>query len=242
MGWTDCQGILEVSLETCVLATLGLHSAHDPLPVLALQFLWHHGGLVKAGLEFPGKCRMLLAPNKDSLWTGVIKRLQLCTCISRFESSRWISCALLMMAVCVQVPEYCFLPLVSLEIFNGIEIIWNSFQCLNYSAVFTGTVCLGSGPTLVDSSGNQHWFRWAWAQVTSTYKQSIFITVEVYSDLVKYLQNYAALSLLAVCSCRLIPSVKSGSLSSPHLFSTPAFLKTPLNFFAPFVKTDGETL
>lgn len=99
-----------------------------------------------------------------------------------------------------------------------------------------------SGPTLVDSSWNQHWFRWAWAQVTSSYKQSIFITVEVYSDLVKYLQNYAALSLLAVCSCQLIPSVKSGSLSSPHLFSTPASLKTPLNFFAPFLKTDGEIL
>lgn len=101
---------------------------------------------------------------------------------------------------------------------------------------------LGSGPALVDISWNQCLFWLAWVQVTSTYSQLIFIAVEVYSNLLKYLQNYAALSLLAVCSCCLKLSVKSGSPSSPLLFSNPASLKTPLNFFAPLIKTDGEAL
>lgn len=56
MGWTGCQGELEMSLETCVLAALGLHSAHDPLPVLALQSPWHHGGTYESWAGIP--CEM----------------------------------------------------------------------------------------------------------------------------------------------------------------------------------------
>lgn len=96
-------------------------------------------------------------------------------------------------------------------------MVWASLESLNCSPVVAWGLV-------------QHWFWWAGAQVFGTYRQAVFIGVEVYSNWLKYLQNCAALSLLALCSCCLKSSVRSGSLSSPHLFHHLASLKTPLKF------------
>lgn len=97
-------------------------------------------GPVKTGLEFPIKCRMVLAANKGSLGMGIIKTSRLSHApAQRHKTSRWMSCASLMMAVCIQEPEYCFLPSVSLENFDGIETIGTSLECLNCSPVLAGT-------------------------------------------------------------------------------------------------------
>lgn len=139
MGWTGCQGELEMSLEACVLAALGLHGAHDSLPVLALWSPWHHGGTCGNWAGVP--CEIWDGfSSPRSLGMGVIKASQLSHApAQRLKPSRWISCASLMMAICVQEPEYCFLPSVSLEIFDGIEIIGTSLECLNCSLVLAGT-------------------------------------------------------------------------------------------------------
>lgn len=94
---------------------------------------------VKARLESPAKCSMVLAYNKDSLGMGVIKTSQLChAAAQRLKSSRWINFASLMMAVCIQELKYCFPPSLSLAVFNGIEIIWISLKCPNCSPVLAG--------------------------------------------------------------------------------------------------------
>lgn len=113
---------------------------------VTLSLLLHCGlhdttvGSVKTGLECPVKCRMFLTSNKDSLGMGVIKTSPLSHApAQRLKPSRWISCASLMMAICIQEPEYCFLFSVSLENFDGIETIGTSLERLNCSPVLAGT-------------------------------------------------------------------------------------------------------
>lgn len=129
------------------------------------------------------------------------------------------------MAVCLQKPECCFLPSVSLETFGGIEMVGTSLESRNCSPVLAWGLV-------------QRWFWWAGAQVFGTYRQAVFIGVEVYSNRLKYLQNCAALSLLALCSCCLKPSVKSGSLLFPPPIFSPCFPQNSIEIFAPLIKTE----
>lgn len=165
-------------------------------------------------------CRVFLATSRGCLETVIIKTSQFLCTHSKAQAFKMDQLCIIddghyRSPILVSFPQCLCKSLMALRSLGPAVNAWTAVQ--RWLAQSGGPE---SGPTLVDTNWNPPWFQWAWAQVTSTYTKLIFIAVEVYSNLVKYLQKYAALSLLAVCSCLLNPSVKSGFLSFPTWFPT----------------------